>query len=209
MTVPRRQDRDLAVAKGRGHSGSELGLIDYKRLKLLRFFRKAAVASGLLGLGLAMTGCLVPQDFPIVPDDDPVFKNRLPVITSFVPTSQEITVERGRVLEFRINVRDEDLDDIVSVRWHVDWQGDSSPGLWREDALPSNGAADRPATLRGIICGSPLEPFGLHRLEAVVADGILINRVPQPKTTVPDAGENPSGMDIQVWLVRVEGGTCL
>jgi hypothetical protein len=207
--VPGRSDHDAAVANGPGLTSLERGAKRSKRLILQRLSGRTGVASGLLGLGLIMTGCLVPQDFPIVPDDPVQFKNRLPQIRSFLPADEEFTVAQGDTFDLRVTISDEDVDDTISVRWYVDWDQDNPTGPWREQQLANTGDDDRPAAeLRVVVCGSPLEQPGLYKVEAVAADGNLINRVPQPKETVPDAGENLTGVDTQLWLIHVESGSC-
>lgn len=187
-----------------------------KTLKLQRFCRRWTLASSLLTV-LAMGGCLVPQDYRFS-DDPPPFKNNpVKIVLPTEPEGTTITTNNGQgggsgcSLDFSVFVTDPDLNDPITVQWFVDYDPVTNPSIYREELLNNVGTPVRgPADLRMDLdaTGNPLKPAGLHVLEFLVADGQIVNRIPQPKSQDPDAGVNPSYVDRYVWIVNVEPGDC-
>jgi len=164
-----------------------------------------------------MPGCLVPQDYRFS-DDPPPFKNNpvkieLPVDPDVTTLTLNNGVGGGTacVQDFTISAIDPDLNDLITVHWFVDYDERLNPGAFREFALANLGSAKRgPNTLHMDLNSpaNPLAPQATHVLEALVADGQLVNRDPQLKSNDPDAGPNPSYVDRYVWVVRTEAGDC-
>jgi len=185
-------------------------------LKRRRFLLPVPLASGLLW-AVVMGGCLVPQDYRFS-DDPPPFKNNpVTIVSPPFPEGTTLTANNGQGgptatacrLSFRISASDPDLDDLLTVRWYVDY--DRNPVIFREDLLQNLGSPIRgPAelTMDLGVPGNPLSSQGIHVLEVLVADGQVVNRQPLPRSSDPDAGENPTYMDEHAWIVRTETGDC-
>jgi len=182
-----------------------------------RFSRRTALAWALLVLAPVMAGCLLPQDYRFSDDPPPFRNNPVRVVLPPEPGSIAITTSngvgggRGCSLEFVVLVTDPDLDDPITVQWFVDYNKDTNPNFFREELLFNTGSPVRgPARLRMDLGspGNPLFPSGLHVLELLVADGQIVNRIPQPKSQDPDAGVNPTFVDGFAWAITVEAGDC-
>lgn len=182
-----------------------------------RICSRRAVASGLLSVVGVMLGCFVPQDYRFS-DDPPPFKNNpVKIVLPVEPDLTTLTLNNGVgggtacVQDFTIFATDPDLNDQLTVQWFVDYDQFINPRYYREFALANVGSPTRgPNTLHMDLnqLGNPLAPQATHVLEVLVADGQLINRVPQLKSNDPDAGPNPSYVDRYVWVVKTEPGDC-
>jgi len=175
------------------------------------------MASGLLTAMAIMLGCLVPQDF-VFSDDPPPFKNNpVKIVLPVEPDRTTLTLNNGVgggtacAQDFTISATDPDLNDTITVQWFVDYDQNLNPRYFREFLLANAGSPVRgPNTLHMDLNspGNPLTQQATHVLEALVADGQLINREPQLKSDDPDAGPNPSYVDRYVWVVKTEPGDC-
>jgi hypothetical protein len=191
---------------------------------------RSAVAKGLLvsavrWLGLAwvagvMGGCLVPQDDTLL-EGIPDRKNRPPrIVETQVQPPESIIGDFGAgdlcELDFSVVVEDPDVDDLLTVRWYVDYDAQNPTGAYREFQLANNGQPQRGdrATLRINLraANSPLSALGTHLVEAVVADTRLVNREPVPiSRVVLDGGGviiNPGYVVTHAWFVTTVTGEC-
>lgn len=171
----------------------------------------AAALAGLLG------ACLLPQDDTILVDVAPPVNQPPAIVESQVqPASRIFTVDGGPRcpdLVFTVPVEDPDLDDVLYFDFYVDSDAGST-GLVTEGTVPPSGNAFRtePATYDvDWSSPGPLQTVGMHVVEALVADGPLVNGVPQPRTVdLPDGGtriDETFAVSFS-WLVTVTGGAC-
>lgn len=182
-----------------------------------RICSRRAMASGLLTAVGVMLGCLVPQDYRFS-DDPPPFKNNpVKIVLPVEPDVTTLTLNNGVgggtacVQDFTVQATDPDLNDLITVQWFVDYDKELNPRYFREFPLANLGSPTRPPNTLHMDLnspGNPLAPQATHVLEVLVADGQLINRVPQDKSDDPDAGPNPSYVDRYVWVVKTEPGDC-
>jgi hypothetical protein len=191
---------------------------------------RSAVAKRLLALclrwlGLAWAaavagGCLVPQDDTLL-EGIPERRNRPPrIVEDQVQPPDSIIQDFGAgdlcELDFSVVVEDPDVDDLITVRWYLDYNNQNPTGYYREFQLANNGEPQRGdrATLRINLraANSPLSTPGTHLVEAVVADTRLVGRDPQPVSTIPldDGGViiNPGYVVTRSWFVTTVRGDC-
>lgn len=193
------------------------------------FLHRIRLASGLLslrpvrGLGLTLAaalwgGCLIPQDDTYLAGL-PEQRNRPPRIleTQVNPTSRVIKDfgAAGKCEEeFRVVVEDLDVDDTLTVKWYVDYEPPDSVSVYREAVLPNSGQPVRGAgTLRLSLraANSPLATPGLHVVEAVVSDGLTVDRKPTERTeTLPDGTVITDQVYAvtHAWVVQTVQGDC-
>lgn len=192
---------------------------------------RSPLAGGLLALwvrwlGLAWVaavagGCLVPQDDTLL-EGLPDRRNRPPrIVESQVQPPEPIIQDFGSAglceLDFSVVVEDPDVDDLLTVRWYVDYDPQNPTGPYREFQLANNGQPQRGdrATLRISLraANSPLSAPGVHLVEAVVADTRLVGRDPVPVgRVVLDGGAvllNPGYVVTHTWFVNTVRGDCL
>jgi hypothetical protein len=160
--------------------------------------------------------CLLPQDDNILVDISPPV-NRPPGIleAEVEPSNRIFTVDGGAGcpdLTFTAPVEDPDLEDVLYFNFYVDSEVDSAQVA--QGTVPPSGSAIRaqPATY-SVSFSSPgkVQTPGTHFVEVLVADGPLVNGVPQPKTVaLPDGGTRTDDTFAvsYVWLVTVTGGPC-
>ena len=178
------------------------------------------LASGLLVAALcAASGCLIPQDDTYLTGLAEA-RNRPPRIveTQVQPSNRIQTLGAGRCEEdFSVVVEDLDVDDLITVRWYVDYDAQTNPtGPFREFQLANNGQALRgdQATLHVNLsaANNPLSKPGTHLVEAVVSDTRLLGRNPAPVEVIkfPDGGsiENPGYVVTYAWFVTTVQGDC-
>ena len=200
-------------------------------------FRPARLASLLLGQGLVrarltgllalgLSGCLLP-----LPGDDvlplPDAKNRPPRIEELNVTPQgrivSLDVGNGCVLQLGLPVSDPDLEDLITVRWFVDFdttpvEGEPDDTSFSETLLVSTGREQRgnaSITLRTNTAGSRLATPGLHLVEAYVSDGrlqvvnldgVLVVQ-PLPREVDADGGIiDPNYVVSYAWFVQTPVG---
>jgi hypothetical protein len=143
------------------------------------------LASALLLVTPQMIACLGPQDDTELPPD-PIYRNRRPYLVENLikPT---VYVETGTTttcfVDLSITVADPDVDDPIYVRWFVDYDSDAETVHEKEQSIASDGNEVRAsaATYRvnpGAVTGPFTDP-GRHLVEAVVADGTIIGRLPE------------------------------
>ncbi|HLL52130.1 MAG TPA: hypothetical protein VK447_01205, partial [Myxococcaceae bacterium] len=142
-----------------------------------------------------MNACFLPQDDHLIPDV-PERKNRPPrILESTVTPSrlQAIGNGQGCGLTFSLRVEDPDINDLITVRWYVDYSAGNPTQPVDEDVLDPGGRPQRNTSAEYLAtvssAANPLHPTGLHVVEAVVADGPLVgyDRV-LPHPSPPDAG---------------------
>ncbi len=188
------------------------------------------LAKGLLGSTLRWlgwvwvaymaSGCLIPQEDTLL-ESLPQRRNRPPrIVETQVQPLERIIQDFGASglceLDFSVVVEDPDVDDLLTVRWYLDYDDQNPTGPYREFQLINNGEpqrGDRP-TLRINLraANSPLSAPGVHLVEAVVADTRLVGREPVPVGRLPlaDGGAiiNPGFVVTYTWYVTTVSGGC-
>jgi hypothetical protein len=103
--------------------------------------------------------------------------------------------------------------DVLYYDYYVD-SVDDSTGQVAQGTVPPNGSAIRgQAALYDVDWASPgqLQTPGTHLVQVLVADGPLVNGVPQPRTVaLPDGGtrlDTTFAVSFS-WQVTVTGGAC-
>jgi hypothetical protein len=133
------------------------------------------------------------------------------------PIIQDFGAQGLCELDFSVVVEDLDVDDLLTVRWYLDYDNQNPTGPYREFQLANNGEPQRGdrATLRINLraANSPLSAPGVHLVEAVVADTRLVGRDPVPVSRVVlDGGAviiNPGYVVTHAWFVTTVHGDCL
>lgn len=156
-------------------------------------------------------GCLVPQDDTLL--ETPTFLNRAPRLINVNPSFPyiEINDESDCLLQFSVNVADPDIDQIIRLRYYVDYDPVTAQGFAREFVLSNTGQEERPETVVfETNVGAPnnplAEPNKIHIIEAIAYDGTLSpTRAPEPLSVIPDGGVNPSYVDVHQWVVSNPG----
>lgn len=176
-------------------------------------------------LALTGTGCILP-----FPGDDlpplPPARNRPPRIEELNVSPQgrlvSLDVGNGCAQEFSLPVSDPDVDDLLTVRWFVDF--DSTPEEGQpptssfESLIPPSSLERRGSariTLRTDAAGSPLAPPGIHLVEAYLSDGrlqiveqngVLVVQ-PLPRDVSADGGVvDPNYVVSYAWFVQTPVG---
>lgn len=181
---------------------------------LLRSRIVRGVACALLVF--AMNGCLIPQDDHLLPDI-PEQKNRPPrILESTVTPGRLQSIGNGShcKLTFSFQVEDPDVDDVITVRWYVDYSASNpnQPQVAEQVLEPGsrpqrNTSAEYTSSLGNV--DDPLHAVGSHLVEAVVADGPLVGHdrvLPHPSSG--DAGVNLSYIVTYGWTVEVSPEDC-
>jgi hypothetical protein len=175
--------------------------------------KRAGLAMACL---LGTVGCLLPQEDNILVDIPPPL-NRPPAIleAEVQPASRVFTVDGGPGcpdLVFSAPVEDPDVGDTLYFDFYVDAQSDSA--LVAQGTVPPNGSATRtePATYSvDFSTTGMVQTPGIHLVEVLVADGPLVNGMPQPKVVPLDDGGTRTDQTFAVsytWLVTVTDGGC-
>lgn len=178
------------------------------------------LAGALLLAASMLSGCLLPQDDYVLPGT-PEYLNHAPRFVTVDPAKPFIST--GNVpsppltpcpLDFTVTAADEDVADILRVRFYVDYDPVTNQGYEREFEFALTGSAERaPVTWESDVskAGNPLGYVTTsipHLVEAVLFDGSLgPNRQPDPRN-VSDAGVNPSYAVIHQWVVQTTSETC-
>jgi hypothetical protein len=175
---------------------------------------------GLAWVACVAGGCLIPQDDALL-EEIPQRRNRPPrIVETQVQPPERIIRDFGAAglceLDFSVVVEDPDVDDLVTVRWYLDYDAQNPTGAYREFRLANNGQPQRGdrATLSINLraANSPLSAPGVHLVEAVVSDTRLVGRDPEPKGTVfLDGGGviiNPGYVVTYAWFVTTVRGDC-
>ena len=164
-------------------------------------FERAASLLVLASVSLLFGGaCLAPVDAPIA-DAGGAPINRAPAI------APEQTTPSGGIVqlnancsdqEFRIGAVDEmDLNDVLYVRWFVDYDGDANTVIAQDSLLPREQVTTRRVgTSFRLQFNSPRHfPNGLrigsteaHQLEAVVSDRDFVSGQAPVNRAVPEEG---------------------
>jgi hypothetical protein len=165
-------------------------------------------------------GCLIPQDDTLLAGL-PQRRNRPPRIVEMqVQPPERIIRDFGAEglceLDFSVVVEDPDVDDLLTVRWYLDYDDQDPTGPYREFQLANNGEPQRGdrATLRINLraANSPLSAPGDHLVEAVVSDTRLVGREPVPvgRIDLADGGAiiNPGYVVTHAWFVTTVRGDC-
>jgi hypothetical protein len=175
----------------------------------------ARLASTLLPLcwvACALNGCLVSQEDRML-SDIPAQRNRPPRIIEerLDPRDRYRLVTECIPLTFEIRAEDPDINDLLKVRWYVDYH--RTQLVEKEQFLSPSGQPERtdPGSLtvdlssRLGLPASQLQAPGTHFVEAVVFDNQIVGtlRIPLPFTAA-DAGvvENPSYAVSYAWVVE-------
>jgi hypothetical protein len=171
---------------------------------------RAVLCSVLLG------GCLLPQDDTILEDIPPPINQPPAILENEVqPSSRTFAVDGGTGcpdLVFSAPVEDPDFEDILYYDYYVD--SDATTGQVAQGTVPPSGTLVRTETASYTVDfadAGPVQTPGTHLVEVLVADGPLVNGVPQPRTVaLPDGGTrvDPTFSVSYVWLVTVTGGPC-
>ena len=145
-------------------------------------------------------GCLAPVDAPIA-DAGGAPINRAPAIAPEQTTPSEGIVQLNANCadqEFRIGAVDEmDLNDILYVRWFVDYDGETNTAIVQDSLLPREQVTTRRVgTSFRLQFNSPRHfPDGLrvgaaqaHQLEAVVSDRDFTSGGTPVNRAVPEEG---------------------
>ena len=156
---------------------------------------KLALVSLSLFVG---AGCLAPVDAPIA-DAGGAPINRAPAIAPEQTTPSEGIVQLNANCseqEFRIGAVDEmDLNDVLYVRWFVDYDGEDNVGIAQDSLLPREQVTTRRVgTSFRLQFNSPRHfPNGLrigaaeaHQLEAVVSDRDFVSGQNPLNRAVPE-----------------------
>ena len=156
---------------------------------------KLALVSLSLFVG---AGCLAPVDAPIA-DAGGAPINRAPAIAPEQTTPSEGIVQLNANCseqEFRIGAVDEmDLNDVLYVRWFVDYDGEDNVGIAQDSLLPREQVTTRRVgTSFRLQFNSPRHfPNGLrigaaeaHQLEAVVSDRDFVSGQTPLNRAVPE-----------------------
>ena len=174
---------------------------------------------GLVSVAVLWGGCLIPQDDTYLAGL-PEQRNRPPLIleTQVNPSNRVIKNfgANGKCEEeFRVVVEDLDVDDTVTVKWYVDYEAPDSVSVFKEAELPKTGQSVRGAgtlslSLRS--ANSPLAQPGVHIVEAVVSDGLTIDRKPTEIVVekLPDGGTVTDRVYSvsYAWVVNTVQGDC-
>jgi hypothetical protein len=152
-------------------------------------------------------------------DRNPQFPNHPPRIVeqTLEPSQPVVPLSNGAncSLRFRVQVEDLDIQDRIRVYWYVDYYLNGRPPE-KSEAIDNLGSGSvRPTTLEYVgtpsAPGSPLFTVGNHVVEALVADGEVLDRRngrPEGKNDLPDGGP-PTFFVIKPWFVQVEAqGDC-
>jgi hypothetical protein len=171
-------------------------------------------ALGLALVGLTLSACLVPQDDHVLQD--------LPN-TNHPPRIAEDSVSPGRIvntgnqttcppLTFSAAVEDDDVGDSLNAYWYISDLTNLAtlPSAESSIANPTGEVRRKdPAQLTiNFAAPNPLQTPGVHVVELVLADGTVINRVPQPRDLLPDGGVGTPAFAVSyAWVVNVSSGT--
>lgn len=124
--------------------------------------------------------------------------------------------EQCREMHFKVKwVSDENVDDILYIRWFVDWSGPASiDGLIREPVLEPTGEVNRQDEFRltyQLNFDSPpklLDPLKPHTVTLVVADRVMPGDVGIGFSENED-GQQEGQYDIYQWtFFLTSGGLC-
>ncbi len=170
--------------------------------------------AGLTAWLLTSSACLVPQESRVL-QPVPAAQNRPPTIVEQQALPARVVHTgngAGCRLNFSLKVSDPDLGDTLFVRWWAYMTFDPTQ-------LPQNEQIIQPDTpgseirntsaVWNIDLSGPGNPFpldGAYAVEALVADGPLIGRDPQPRTV--DGTLVTTYAVSYVWVVVVQTGPC-
>jgi hypothetical protein len=177
---------------------------------------KRAAVPAAVALCLLYGACLLPQDDNILVDISPPVNRPPGIIEADVePPNRIFTVDGGAGcpdLTFSAPVEDPDVEDVLYFNFYVDSEVDAAQVA--QGTVPPSGSAIRAvAATYSVSFSSPgkVQTPGTHFVEVLVADGPLVNGIPQPKTVVlPDGGTrtDESFATSYTWLVTVTDGPC-
>ena len=124
--------------------------------------------------------CVLPEPLDAI-DDTKV--NYPPVIVATDPPStQPATIPTSTGRDFALTISDQNVDDILYVRYFVDYSMTGTPaGPIVEDSIPAGTKPLRSAHTDNLICdASRVPPTGTHYVTAVVADRAFLPSNQQP-----------------------------
>ena len=182
--------------------------------------RPRRLAGALLAVASMLSSCLLPQDDYVLPGE-PSFRNHAPRFLTLSPSAPFFRTgntpaapQTSCPLDFTVSAEDEDVADILRVRFYVDYDPVANQSFEREFEFALTGSVERaPVTWESDLAkaGNPLAATtpSPHVVEAVLFDGSLgPNREPDPRGA-SDAGVNPSYAVIHQWVVETISGSCL
>lgn len=171
-------------------------------LVLVSWWLGLAWAAGVAG------GCLLPQEDTLL-EGLPQRRNRPPrIVETQVQPPERIIRNFGAnglcELEFSVVVEDPDVDDLVTVRWYVDYDEQNPTGPYREFQLANNGEPQRGdrATLRMPLraANSPLGPLGDHLVEPRISPPASIG---EPTVRIANGSEFHSGLPVSASMAKI------
>ena len=124
--------------------------------------------------------CVLPE--PLDPVDDTKV-NYPPVIVSTDPPSTQPQTIQMTMRDFSLTAADSNLDDVLHVRYFVDYSSavtGTPAGPIAEALIPAGNTTQRSAVTTSIACGMTRVPMGTHQLTAVVADRAFIEGTTPP-----------------------------
>jgi len=203
----------------------ELDVLPRKPLKLHAFYRQCVASRLLHHLGmrtalaagmLASSGCLLPQESHILQPVPPT-QNRPPrIIEDQVFPSRVVHTPNGPdcSLHFSLYASDPDLEDTLYVRWYayMNFQ-DNLPPLPADQVIQPDSPPSEIRNTSAVLnidfsaADNPLRQEGTYAVEALVADGPLVNRTPQPRV-LPDGTVLTTYAVSYAWAVEVRSGPC-
>jgi hypothetical protein len=173
-------------------------------------------ATCALAVALVLPGCLVPQDDHVLAD--------LPA-TNHPPRIAEDSVSPARIvntgnqgscppLTFSAAVEDPDIGDPLYAYWYASDLTSLATIPVATASIPNPTGTERRKdaaefTVNFASSNNPLQAPGVHVVELIVSDGVVINRVPQPRDLLADGGVGtPSFSSSYAWVVNVTGTGC-
>ncbi len=166
--------------------------------------------AGLTAWMLTSSACLVPQESRIL-QPVPAAQNRPPrIIEEQALPARVVHTGNGPgcTLNFSLKVSDPDLDDTLFIGWWAYMSFDPNQFPQNVQSIPPDGSEIRNTSAVWNIDlsaqGNPLALDGTYAVEALVADGFLIGRVPQPRTV--DGTSVTTYAVSYAWVVVVQTG---
>jgi hypothetical protein len=166
--------------------------------------------AGVTAWLLTSSACLVPQESRVL-QPVPALQNRPPrIIEEQASPARVVHTGNGPGcrLNFSLKVSDPDLGDTLFTRWWAYMSFDPNQFPQNEQIIPPDGSEIRnTSAVWNIDLSGPGNPFpldGTYAVEALVADGPLIGRNPQPRTV--DSTLVTTYAVSYAWVVVVQTG---
>lgn len=166
----------------------------------------------VVALGFLAFGCLVPQDDHVL-QDLPATNHPPRIAEDSVAPSRLVTTgnDPSCTLQFSAAVEDDDVGDPLYAYWYISDLSSLAtiPYVTSSISNPTGQVRRNDAAELTINFASPnpLQSAGVHLVELIVADGVVINRVPQPRDLLPDGGVGTESFATSyAWVVNVTSG---